>query len=135
MDTQLVAVYGSLKKGFYNHDGLGKGAKLLGTMTVNAVMYSNGSYPKLYHIAEDGAGPFAPFDEKLARQHGVEVYLITDERYNSITRMEVGAGYVPETIETPFGPATMYWMPYEHFYDEDFWVEAYTHKNGLASHY
>lgn len=137
MPGKLVAVYGSLKKGFYNHQGLGDDAEYLGNMTVNAVMYSNGSYPKIYHVGNfanevDDFG--TKFSSGLARDHEVEVYRITDARYASITRMEVGAGYVAEDIETPYGTATMYWMPHEHFYEHDHWVEAYV-KDGIASRF
>lgn len=128
---KLVAVYGSLKKGFYNHYGLGEDAEYLGNMIVTGVMYSNGSYPKLYRTNEDQT--FEAFNQGKERNHEVEVYSINEARYHGITSMEVGAGYTPEDIETPYGMATIYWMPHDHFYDGDHWVESYskTHLNNL----
>lgn len=122
----LVAVYGSLKKGFYNHRGLGDDKEFLGNMTINGVMYSNGSYPKLYKSDGDAndEGVLAP---SKARDHEVEVYRISERPFTGITRMEVGAGYTPEQIETPYGLATIYYMDHKNFYDGDHWVEAYKH--------
>ncbi len=120
---KLVAVYGSLKKGQYNHDGLGQDAEHLGNMTVRGVMYSNGSYPKLYRTDEDQT--FEAFNQGKERDHAVEVYSLNENRYESITNMEVGAGYEPGVIDTPYGPATLYWMPHSRFNEYDHWVEAY----------
>ncbi len=119
---KLVAVYGSLKKGQYNHDGLGQDAEHLGNMTVRGVMYSNGSYPKLYKPVCNNGKNFVLEGE---RDHAVEVYSLNENRYKSITNMEVGAGYEPEDINTPYGPATLYWMPHSRFNEYDHWVEAY----------
>lgn len=120
----LVAVYGSLKKGFYNHRGLGEDAEFLGRGIVNGVMYSNGSYPKLYHpTGKDGGS----FDDDLSENHEIEVYRITDARFQGIESMEHGAGYISETIETEWGPATIYFVPHKNFYEGDHWVEAYKH--------
>ncbi len=129
----LVAVYGSLKKGFYNHRGLGDDKEFLGGMAVDGVMYSNGSYPKLYKPDSEckcQASDFAcdsSFCMNKARVHDIEVYRINARRFESITSMEVGAGYTPEQIETPWGPATIYYMDHKNFYDGDHWVEAYKH--------
>lgn len=125
---KLVAVYGSLKKGFYNHAGLGHDAEFLGTSTVRGVMYSNGSYPKLYETNGSlvDKGGATPFQSRLERQHEIEVYRIHEDRYESITNMEIGAGYEPEQIQTPYGEATIYYMPHENFHEGDKWVEAYT---------
>ncbi len=118
--TKLVAVYGSLKKGQYNHAGLGADAEHLGDMTVRGVMYSNGSYPKLYK--QDGV---LGFPNEVTKDYPVEVYRIDEARYNGITRMEEGAGYDAQDIETPYGVATIYYMPHDNFSSRDHWVEAY----------
>lgn len=122
---KLIACYGSLKKGKYNHDGLGEGAEFMGDHSVRGVMYSNGSYPKLYH-------PMTGLDETLqeiegeeTRDHALEVYNISDEAYRNIESMEIGAGYVTEQIETPYGTAAIWYMPHEHFSNTDKWVESY----------
>lgn len=126
----LVACYGSLKKGHYNHRALGADAKFLGKSTVFGVMYSNGSYPKLYKSVsefEESKELSERFlaDEK-AVEHEIEIYDIEPDRFRSIRNMEIGAGYEAEEIKTPYGEATIYWMPHEHFYEGDTWVESYT---------
>ncbi len=84
-----IAVYGSLKKGFYNHDGFNLGEPLT-TGVVRGAMYLAGSYPWLLEPCNT--------EESLCRDHVVEIYEIEDYKYDSITRMEVGAGYYPKTI-------------------------------------
>ena len=130
--SHLVAVYGSLKKGFYNHGGLGEDAEFLGNSSVSAVMYSNGSYPKLYHST--GHKVMDNFDLSKTRVHELEVYSISDARFQGIERMEHGAGYVSELIDTEWGPATIYYMPHERFSGHDTWVEAYK-RDGIAARF
>ena len=127
---KLIACYGSLKKGHYNNPALGTDAEFKGEHSVRAVMYSNGSYPKLYHPLtifhehrlheNDGA-----YGEGLVRDHVLEVYEINDNAYRRIESMELGAGYVTEQIETPYGLAAIWYMPHEHFNNRDKWVESY----------
>lgn len=124
----LVAVYGSLKKGFYNHPALGADAEFLGNSSVIGVMYCNGSYPKLYH--PDGYG--SPFNEDLQRKHELEVYRIGDKAYQGIAMMEKGAGYTSERIDTPYGEATIYYMPHNRFSEHDYWIEAYVQETPLS---
>lgn len=116
----LIACYGSLKKGYYNHEILGEDAKFLGNAEVMAVMYSNGSYPKLYRSNSDKR-----FFHDLAREHTIEVYDINKDAFKDIFSMEVGAGYRLEEVETPYGEAGIYYMPHEHFSSHDKWVEKY----------
>lgn len=137
---QLVACYGSLKTGHYNHGMLGEDKELLGTAPVNGVMYSNGSYPKLYKVdrgitdlstftsnekGEIKDGKVFPFTDSESRNHVVEIYRINDHAFNRINRMEEGAGYAPAELETDYGPAIIYWMPHENFDDADTWIENY----------
>ena len=117
----LVACYGSLKKGYYNHGALGDDAEFLGKDSVRAVMYSNGAYPKLYH--SDGYG--SPLDEDHQRNHELEIYRVNDRAYKRIDQMELGAGYEAEQIDTEWGPATIYYMPHKNFTNADKWVEKY----------
>lgn len=117
----IIATYGSLKKGFYNHRALGD-AEFLGTDTVRGVMYWNGSYPKLYQ----SSSLEELFIEDLARDHEIEVYRITPEAYRLIYGMEIGAGYGVGDVETKYGVAKIFWMPYDEFRDEDRWLEKYT---------
>lgn len=122
----LIACYGSLKKGFYNHRALGEDAKFLGTSSVLGVMYSNGSYPKLYKpgISTNEADNF--LREELERQHELEIYDISGSNYRDIRGMELGAGYEEEDIETEWGPTKIYWMPHQNFNEDDKWIESYS---------
>ena len=76
-----IAVYGSLKKGRYNH-GILEGAELLGKSTVKGQLYSMGAYPALVRQGEN--------------KYEVELYSVSEEVFNPIDRMELGAGYVGE---------------------------------------
>lgn len=98
-------------------------------------MYSNGSYPKLYkgvdQFEEDAelrakflADP--AFEDNKARQHELEIYDVSEQAYEGIRGMELGAGYEEEQIETPFGSAAIYWMPLGRAGSFDHWVESYT---------
>lgn len=118
----LIACYGSLKKGYYNHEILGEDAKFLGRAEVKGVMYSNGSYPKLYRRSEDMGSLFG---SEFEREHTIEIYDINKDAFKDIFSMEVGAGYRLEEVETPYGEAGIYYMPHEHFSSHDKWVEKY----------
>ena len=99
----LCAVYGSLKKGFGNHERhLGK-AKLIGkTLTEpKYTMYSLGGFPG---ITEEGNTPIT-----------IEVYEVTPTEDRAIEGLEGYHGpgsdhnfYNKETIETEFGEASIY---------------------------
>lgn len=127
----LIACYGSLKKGYYNHSAVGPDAEFKGNATVHGVMYSNGSYPKLYRdiLKEEEQQKVErknpEFLSSLARDHVLEVYDVNDYAFRSINGMELGAGYIAESIETPYGPATIWYMPHERFSSSDKWVEKY----------
>lgn len=123
---KLIACYGSLKKGHYNNAALGADADFKGESKIRGVMYSNGSYPKLYHPAGAFCHEFClgkNFDD--AREHVLEVYNIDDKHFARIDAMELGAGYVAEQIDTEWGPAFIWYMPHEHFSSSDKWVESY----------
>ena len=94
-NRNLIATYGSLKRGFHNHNRCGEQVfvgetKIKGEMTL---VYN--SYPQLY-LNEDG-------DE-----HEVEVFMVDALTFTMINDMELGAGYTPVHILTPFGEATMW---------------------------
>jgi gamma-glutamylcyclotransferase (GGCT)/AIG2-like uncharacterized protein YtfP len=120
---KLIACYGSLKKGYYNNSALGADAEFKGEHAVKGVMYSNGSYPKLYRTDEDQT--FESFNQGKERDHVLEVYEINDNAYRRIEPMEVGAGYVTEQIETPYGMAAIWYMPHANFSSHDKWVASY----------
>ncbi len=102
-NKNLVAVYGSLRKGFGNHDyHLGK-AVYLGTFSTEPIysLHSLGPYPGL---KENGSTSIV-----------MEVYEVTDIEASKIDNLE---GYVPgskhnnfydkKEISTPWGLASVY---------------------------
>jgi gamma-glutamylcyclotransferase (GGCT)/AIG2-like uncharacterized protein YtfP len=78
LDSKKVAVYGSLKKGKYNHP-LIEGCKKIDDIFIKGTLYSLGSYPA---ITLEGDNYFE-----------AEVYELPDENYQRVKRMELGAGY------------------------------------------
>lgn len=79
-------------------------------------MQLNGSYP---HLFDNMA------IKKKARQYEGEIYRITKNRYDQITRMEKSAGYYEREISTDFGMATVYMTQPELFSKEKTIVEQY----------
>jgi gamma-glutamylcyclotransferase (GGCT)/AIG2-like uncharacterized protein YtfP len=77
--TKRITVYGSLKKGKYNNVLL-KDSKFIGDTEVKGTLYSLGSYPALVNEGENA--------------YPAEVYEVSDEVYERVSRMELGAGYV-----------------------------------------
>ena len=83
----LVGVYGSLKKGKYNHSAL-KDCELVGTTKVKGTLYAVSSYPALLDEGDNF--------------YDLEVYKITDPiLYQRIQRMEIGAGYIEKEVTSP----------------------------------
>lgn len=89
-----IAVYGSLKKDYYNHRII-EGAELVGKDTVKGYMTLVYSYPQLM-LTDDG-------DE-----HDIEIYLISEDQYNRCHQMEIGAGYTERRIDTKYGSAIIW---------------------------
>lgn len=75
---KYIAVYGSLKKGKYNHSILSD-SKFMGDTTVKGTLYRVSSYPALVNEGDT--------------EYDAEVYQVNDDVYNSIRNMELGAGY------------------------------------------
>lgn len=73
-----IVVYGSLKRGKYNHPLL-DGSKYLGETTVTGTMYLISSYPAL---VDEGDTVYP-----------AEIYQVSDSIYEAIDGMEIGAGY------------------------------------------
>lgn len=80
---KTIAVYGSLKKGKYNHELL-KNAKFLGEAHIAGTLYSLGSYPALV--------------EGNHELYEVEIYEVSDEDVEFVDMVEKGAGYI-EKVE------------------------------------
>jgi len=115
MDNNILFVYGSLRRGDYNHarTGLG-GATYLGTNLVpNFILRHNGCYPAAF---EDG-------DPDLSVV--VDVYDVTNYDMTWIDRMEEGAGYDKQEVMALDGTrGMMYIMPAG---DEDMFPYPVTH--------
>lgn len=97
---KIMVVYGSLKKGKYNHYLLGD-AEYLGDKPLHGIMQLAGSYP---HFFEPIVG-----DSRTARTYPAEVYRVSEEVFDDIAAMEIGAGYYDKKISTDWGIGTV-WM-------------------------
>jgi gamma-glutamylcyclotransferase (GGCT)/AIG2-like uncharacterized protein YtfP len=79
---KTIFVYGSLRQGHYNHRII-ENAEFLGQFTMyDWEMYSLGSYPTIVK----GEGYVV-----------VEAYEVSDEQYERVRSMELGAGYKQAT--------------------------------------
>jgi len=96
--TKHVAVFGSLREGEYNFERYGVTNVLARTVISGYKMYDLGPFPAIVEseIPED----------KIT----VELHEVSEENYDSITWMEVGAGYTPKTITINNIEATIYTM-------------------------
>ncbi len=132
MKKHLIATYGSLRKGFYNHAWLGHDPVFKGNDDIFGVMYlAYSSYPHLYHESDkpftlDIGETTLPFRKSMSRPHKIEIYEIDNFNFHAIDAMEKEAGYSPETIDTKFGKATIWFNPHEKFNSNLKWIEAYT---------
>lgn len=86
-DPFYIGVYGSLKKGQYNHPIIGKDPEFV--TKIKGVMFRVSSYPVLFEEVEG----FEP------RQYDLEIYEVDYNTYKLIDSMEVGAGYVEKEID------------------------------------
>lgn len=123
---ERIAVYGTLKKGFYNHRWLGENPKFLGTDTVSGSMYMrHESYPVL---VIDGYLPQGNYhgSEFNRIAHEIEVYEVSDERYRAVAGMEMGAGYDVTNIQTKYGTASIFTMFLRDITTQDTPIEAFT---------
>lgn len=103
----LIAAYGSLKEGFYNHPALGEDAELKGKTTVIGWMYlTGGGYPRLYH---EYMGQWFDGLRPVPTTYEVEIYSVNVDAYEGIRYMELGAGYNEEELLTEWGTAKIYW--------------------------
>lgn len=87
-----IAVYGSLKKGKYNHDLLGE-AKYLGNIKVKGTLYLVSTYPVLL---------------QGENEYDAEVYDVPESNFQAISSMEIRAGYIPNIIDTEYGEVVVY---------------------------
>jgi len=114
-EPRIIVVYGSLKKGRYNH-GLLKDQKFLGKTTVRGIMQLNYGYPHLFDPKEVNA---------KAHNHEAEVYEASYNVFRAIDGMELGAGYRQQPIPTQWGEGIMYYTLPELFSEGREVVEEY----------
>lgn len=122
-----LAVYGSLKEGFYNHDRLLAGLKPIARSTIDGAMFLvQKSYPFLVEqsIMLDKSNP-----------HMVEIYEVDDEVYDLIYWMEVGSGYYAKVLpftstEEPMDTilATIYFTKEMYVDERTPWIAEYSGK-------
>ena len=92
-----IAVYGTLKKGFYNHKRfrLDEYGTFLGFDTIFGYdMYDLGMYPIVV--------------KSVSGEIKVEVYDVSTDMVATLDRMERGAGYYPTYVSTKFGHAIIW---------------------------
>lgn len=113
-----LAVFGSLKKDFPLHDCLST-ATFVEKGKVKGAMYLCGRYPHLYRPGV--------LEEKLYRQHEVEIYNIPNDSFEGIQRMEHGAGYETQEIEINKKLTKIFFTRDDGRYHERLpWITAYT---------
>lgn len=102
----LIAVYGSLKRGFYNHSRFGMSSMLLVQSGIVEGF-------KMWRV--DGVPfPFVtrnPWCEDMTGRVSVEVYEIDEQLFDVLDRMESGAGYMSCPVIVGTISATMWIVP------------------------
>lgn len=84
MSKHIIAAYGTLRKGFYNHDRF-DGVKYLGTTRIKGFdLYNLGPYPC---VVKNPEGELT-----------IDLLEVTPITKTNIDRMEIGAGYGIEEI-------------------------------------
>lgn len=109
-----IAVYGSLKKGFWNHDRFSLGEPIA-TSKIRGSMFDCG-YPHLYR---EGICP-----RRQEREHVVEIYEVDDDKYGVIRSMELGAGYQEVLMNLDGHEVVVFYTRDDHTF-RDNWVAAY----------
>lgn len=103
-----IAVYGSLRKGDYNYDRCIPNAEVIEQVELQGwEMYDLGSYPAI--VRGDGTVLFDIMD-------------VTDEHYDRVESMELGAGYIAETVTLKgASEATLFYMKDEALAQYESW--------------
>ena len=113
---KYIAVYGSLKKGFYNHARFGLGEPLA-RGTIRGSMFLLHTYPHLFR-----EGVKVP---ELDREHEVEVYEVDEEVYQSIKSMEIQSGYQEFLCRIEGYKVTVFYSRDDLNYNNN-WLEEYS---------
>lgn len=115
----LIAVYGSLKRGFWNYERFLADAQFLGESTVKGIMTMPMGYPYLFVGKNIGME-----DEEV--EHTVELYEVPTEIGERISLMELASGYYESKLFTEHGEATIFFANHNLFSQEHPIVEEYT---------
>lgn len=102
--TKRIAVYGTLKRGFYNYNRFNSCFPfnfIYSEVIKGFSLYDLGSYPTAIENEND----------KIT----IEIFEVSDECFNILNRMELFAGYVKKEVETSVGSATMWVMEAQNF--------------------
>jgi gamma-glutamylcyclotransferase (GGCT)/AIG2-like uncharacterized protein YtfP len=110
-----IAVYGSLKKGFYNYrKDMGEP---IAHGTVRGAMFLPYSYPHLFREAVS--------DPEHVKEYDAEVYEIEESLFNSLNSMEIGAGYQPIECEVA-GHNVVVWFMSDSATRRGAWIPEYS---------
>jgi len=118
MDTHIIAVYGSLKEGFWNYEHFLSDQERLGDSEVRGVMQlAGGGYPYLFKDS------IIPTEQK---DYPIEIYRVSEDIYKRITGMELASGYYLSTIDTEYGEASIYYAEERMFNKEKEIINEYS---------
>lgn len=96
---KLIAVYGTLRKGGYNYDRFiryGHNFEYIETTNLNNFdIYDLGYYPCACRSKDNGSIV-------------IDLFRVSDETFNSLNQMELGAGYTVHEVDTQHGKATIW---------------------------
>ena len=105
MNTKIyLATYGSLKKGFYNHDYIKENPEPILKTTITGCMYLNGSYPYLFKTKLE--------PNAIKTEHELEIYEISKSEETSIDYIEApeyNKEYLDIEINNKLEKVIIYW--------------------------
>lgn len=112
-----IGVYGSLKKGMYNYRK--EQGEPIAHGTIRGAMFLPYSYPHLFREAVS--------DPQHVKEYDVEVYEVSDDLFDSLNRMEVGAGYQAVDCQVA-GHDVVVWFMRDDVAPRGQWIPEYSEK-------
>lgn len=110
-----IGVYGSLKKGMYNYRK--EQGEPIAHGKVSGAMFLPYSYPHLFRAEVS--------DPQHVKEYDVEVYEVSDDLFNSLNRMEEGAGY--QAVDcTIAGHEVVVWFMNDNVKPRGMWIPEYS---------
>jgi gamma-glutamylcyclotransferase (GGCT)/AIG2-like uncharacterized protein YtfP len=95
---KIIFVYGTLKKGEFNHFMLKKDSKFVGNCEIDG-----------YTLYDTGRGYPAAVKSENDKIEG-ELYEVSEENFERITRMELGANYTIDVVDKKDSLVFLFWM-------------------------